>query len=83
MKFNVQITRVKKADEEAWIVVEATSEDDAYSRVKDMIHAANDPEHSHRAGLANVAKPVIEADWDEVYSQEEYQDASVGECLDA
>ena len=76
MKFNVQITRVKAADEEAWGIVEADNGEDAYDMVTQWITAVEDN------GDHDQIQRITGADWDEVYSECKYESPSVGECID-
>ena len=60
MKFNVQITRFKKADEEAWVIVEADNGDDAHDTVAQWITAVED------SGDIDQIQRIEGAAWDEV-----------------
>ena len=84
MKFNVQITRFKKADEEAWIVVEADSEENAYGMVSEWLAGIEERHGVHQETTPEHTKLIAGADWDEVYSEVDYHDAHVcvGECID-
>ena len=85
MKFNVQITRFKKADEEAWIVVEADSEENAYGMVSEWLDGIEERHGEHQETAPEPTKLIANADWYEVHSEVSYGDGyvHVGECVDA